>query len=167
MNHNTVVQNLVLSIELTVPMGERGATWSQCSWAFLELRIHVLVGRSPTVPDGRSGCKPIWNLFCSFCNSTAMNIIILKWVLTDLMTCKPQDGTAILHAVLQLRIDASGSVTKPREKCCNLIGRHYSGARTNPRQACNLTSRQDGRALPNYTCTQTAHVQAQPRDQAD
>ena len=22
-----------------------------------------LVGRSPTVPDGRSGCKPIWDLF--------------------------------------------------------------------------------------------------------
>ncbi len=90
----------------------------------------TLVGRSPTVPDGRSGYKPIWNLFCALC-STAMNFIILKWVLTDLMTCKPQDGTAILHAVLQL--DASGSVTKPCEKCCNLIGRHYSGARTNPR----------------------------------
>ena len=89
-----------------------------------------LVGRSPTVPDGRSGCKPIWDLFCALC-STAMNIIILKWVLTDLRRVNHKDGTAILHAVLQL--DASGSVTKPRDKCCNLIGRHYSGARTNSR----------------------------------
>ncbi len=99
---------------VVVFMGFPGITYTCTSWA-----------------DGRSGCKPIWNLFCAFCNSTAMNIIILKWVLTDLMACKPQNGTAILHAVLQL--DASGSVTKPREKCCNLIGRHYSGARTNPR----------------------------------
>ena len=65
-----------------------------------------LVGRSPTVPDGRSGCKPIWDLFCALC-STAMNIIILKWVLTDLMTCKPQgwhSNTACGFATMQAEV---------------------------------------------------------------
>ena len=42
----------------------------------------------------------------ALCN-TAMNIVILKWVLTDLMTCTPQHT---LHAVSQL--DANGIVTK-------------------------------------------------------
>ncbi len=31
------------------------------------------------------------------------------------------------HSELRFCKDANGSVTKPREKCCNLIGRHYSG----------------------------------------
>ncbi len=72
-----------------------------------------------------------------------MNIIILKWVLTDLMTCKPQDGTAILHAVLQL--DASGSVTKPSEKCYNLI----VALEQIPDRLATRHLVRDGRAPPN------------------
>ncbi len=44
------------------PSGRFGVSWwrSHRCW---------LVGRSPTVPDRRSGCKPIWDLFyVCFCN---------------------------------------------------------------------------------------------------
>ena len=82
--------------------------------------------RKPARPHAirkTSGPETRVSLGVALC-STAM---ILKWVLTGRVNHKE-----ILHAVLQLA-SASGSVTKPREKCCNLIGRHYSGAGTNPR----------------------------------
>ncbi len=62
----------------------------------------------------------------ALCN-TAMNIVILKWVYTDLMTCRPQ------HTACGFATKCKRKYNQACEKYCNLIGHHYSGARTNPR----------------------------------
>ncbi len=49
-----------------------------------------------------------------------MNILLLKWVLTDMMTCKPQ------HTACGFATRCKRKCNQTRKKCCNLIGQQIS-----------------------------------------
>ncbi len=82
--------------------------------------------------------------------------MILKWVLTDLMMCKPQHT---LHAVSQL--DANGRVTKHVKNASIII---IVALEQIPDRLATRPPVRDGRAMPSYTCcaTDSKSVQCLP-----